>query len=127
EPAANVDFFEQKIRPVLVEQCYKCHSAEAKPAKGGLRLDSREAFLKGGDSGPAVVAGRPDASLLIKAIRHTDEALKMPPKQRLSGAVVADFEKWVALGAPYPAAAGRSAGSAQAEARRHWAFQPVRN
>src|SRR3954454_17929595 len=90
EPA-GVEFFEQKIRPVLVEHCYKCHSAEAKPAKGGLRLDSPEAFRKGGDSGAVVVAGRPDASLLVKAIRHADETLKMPPKQRLPAAVVADF------------------------------------
>ena len=79
--AAGIEFFEKKVRPVLAEHCYKCHSAEAKKGlKGGLALDSREASRKGGDSGPAVVPGEPDESLLVKAIRFTDDAMKMPPR-----------------------------------------------
>ena len=88
---------------MLAEHCYKCHSAEAtKGLKGGLALDSREASRKGGDSGPAVVPGEPDESLLIEAIRFTDEALQMPPEGRLPAETIADLERWVAMGAPDP-------------------------
>src|SRR5689334_6629740 len=76
---ADLDFFENKIRPVLVERCYKCHSTDAKQSKGGLSLDSRASLLKGGKSGPGVVSGNPDGSLLIRAIRRIDLDLKMPP------------------------------------------------
>src|SRR5439155_6383832 len=99
---AGIEFFEKKIRPVLVERCYECHSATATKLKGGLRLDSREGLRKGGDSGPVIAPGEPDNSLLIKAIRYTDPELKMPPKRRLSAEVVADFEAWVKRGAPDP-------------------------
>src|SRR5262245_13607174 len=102
----GIEFFEKKIRPVLVERCYSCHSAEAKKVKGELYVDSREGLLKGGELGPAIVAGDPDKSLLIKAIRYTDEELKMPPKGRLTKEVVADFEAWVKRGAPDPRAKG---------------------
>ncbi|MEQ1850069.1 MAG: c-type cytochrome domain-containing protein, partial [Chthoniobacteraceae bacterium] len=81
--AAGVDFFEKRIRPVLVERCYECHSAEAKQ-KGGLVLDTKAGVLKGGDTGPALVAGEPAKSLLIKAVKWTDKDLQMPPKKRLS-------------------------------------------
>src|SRR4051794_28224858 len=80
-PAASEEggaFFETHIRPVLAERCYRCHGAEAPQPKAGLRLDSREALLRGGDSGPALVPGRPDESLLIEAIRYSDESLRMP-------------------------------------------------
>src|SRR5437016_1633674 len=76
----GVEFFEKKIRPVLVENCYKCHSPEAEKVKGGFLLDTREHLLKGGETGPAIVPGQPDKSLLIKAVRYTDENLQMPPK-----------------------------------------------
>src|SRR5579872_1460021 len=79
-------FFEQKIRPVLVKECYSCHSTEAKKSKGGLLLDTRAGLLKGGESGPAPVPGKPDASLFIKAVRYEHEDVKMPPKGKLSAA-----------------------------------------
>src|SRR4051812_39756352 len=84
----DVEFFEQKIRPVLVARCYDCHSERVAAPKGGLRLDSRDALIKGGDSGPAVVPHKVDESLLIQAIRH--EGLEMPPKQKLPAAVIRD-------------------------------------
>ena len=96
----DVDFFEKKIRPVLVEQCYECHSsaAQAKKAlKGGLLLDSKQGLLAGGDSGPALVPGKPKISLLIQALHHDGE-VKMPPKGKLSLQMIADFETWVNLG-----------------------------
>src|SRR5829696_2581357 len=93
-------FFEQKIRPVLVKECYSCHSAEAKRVKGGLRLDTRAGVLKGGDSGPAVVPGKPEESPLLEAVRH--EGIAMPPDAKLPERVIADFERWVKIGAPDP-------------------------
>src|SRR2546425_4460384 len=87
---AGVHFFERKIRPVLVEHCYSCHSETAKKLRGGLRLDSRDGLRKGGDSGPALVPGYPDRSLLIKAVRYTDEHLHMPPKGKLPDTLLAD-------------------------------------
>ena len=98
EPEA---FFEQKIRPILVEQCYSCHSTAAKKSKGGLFLDTKVALLKGGESGAVLVPVKPADSLLIKAVRY-DHELKMPPKGKLSAAAIADLEKWVAMGAPDP-------------------------
>ena len=108
-PQADVDFFEQKIRPVLVEKCYKCHSEQAPKLKGGLSLETREALLKGGETGPAIVLQKPAQSLLIKAIGHGNEDTAMPPKEKLPANVIADFEKWVQLGAPFPAARPSSA------------------
>ena len=99
---AGIRFFEEKIRPVLVEHCYSCHSADAKKFKGGLRLDSKATLLKGGETGPALIPGKPNESLLIKAIRYTHEELKMPPKEKLPAPVIADLERWVAMGAPDP-------------------------
>src|SRR5690242_12592905 len=113
-PAAGPDpdgvaFFEKKIRPVLVEHCYKCHSAEAKKAKGDFRLDSAEALRKGGTLGPAIVPGKPEVSLLIEALRYGNEALQMPPKAKLPENVIADFEAWIAMGAPDAQAGARPA------------------
>src|SRR5437899_2146356 len=99
---AGIAFFEGKIRPVLVEHCYRCHSAEAQKSKklrGGLLLDSRAGLLKGGDSGPTIVTGKPAEGTLLKALRHDGE-VKMPPKGKLSGPVLADFEQWLKMGAP---------------------------
>jgi hypothetical protein len=121
EDPASVEFFETKIRPVLAERCYACHSTKAKKVRGGLRLDTRETILQGGDSGPALVPGQPDKSLLIKAIRYDDPALQMPPKRRLSAPEVADFETWVKRGAPVPRT--RTADKPAADKDKHWAFQ----
>ncbi len=95
-------FFESRIRPVLVEQCYKCHSAGSQSAKGGLRLDSMAAMLEGGFTGPAIVPGAPEESVLIEAIRY--DFYEMPPSGPLPDAIVADFERWVRMGAPGPIA-----------------------
>ncbi|HMF19220.1 MAG TPA: DUF1549 domain-containing protein, partial [Gemmataceae bacterium] len=101
DPAA-IEFFESKIRPMLAEHCFRCHSSTAKRLKGGLLLDSREGILKGGESGPVIVAGKPEKSRLIQAIRYTDVDLSMPPNAKLPGPVIADFTKWVKMGAPWP-------------------------
>jgi len=105
---AQLDFFEKKIRPVLSEQCYECHSATSKKVKGGLLLDTAEGVLKGGDSGPAVVPGKPDDSMLVMAIRQEDE-LKMPPKKKLADQQIKDIETWIKMGAPYPESAAPTA------------------
>jgi hypothetical protein len=98
----GITFFETKIRPVLVEHCYKCHSDRAKSPKGGLRVDSREALIRGGTSGPAIVPGEPAKSLLMRAIGHEDDVAEMPPDERLPDRVVGDFKSWIASGAPAP-------------------------
>ncbi|HEX8911967.1 MAG TPA: PSD1 and planctomycete cytochrome C domain-containing protein [Humisphaera sp.] len=134
-------FFEAKIRPVLIESCYSCHSVgkDAK-VKGELRLDTPAGTRKGGASGEAgVVPGEPDKSAVIKAIRYVDQDLLMPPKKRLPAEVVRDFERWVKMGAPDPRTEAPTAGAQAAaqphaykppkadsdEARAHWAFKPV--
>ena len=128
--AEQVTFFEKKIRPVLSSQCYSCHSATAEKLKGGLLLDTRSGLRAGGDSGANIVPGSPDKSLLIKALRHTDDDLKMPPKQKLSASVVTDFEEWVKMGAPDPrgetAGGGKTANERAIDiekGRQFWAFQ----
>src|SRR5215831_21305227 len=98
----GLDFFEKRIRPVLVEKCYSCHSAGAEKIKGNLVVDTREGLLKGGDTGPSILPGNPDKSLLIKAMKWSEEDFKMPPKKRLPREVVADFETWIRKGAPDP-------------------------
>ena len=77
--AADLQFFEAKVRPVFENKCYNCHSKSGDKVRGGLLLDSREAILQGGNTGPAIVPGKPDESLLIEAIRYKDEDLQMPP------------------------------------------------
>ncbi len=126
-----VEFFEKKIRTVLIDQCQKCHSADAEKTnklKGGLLLDSREGVLAGGDSGVAIVAGKPKLSRLIQSLKH-DTDLKMPPKGKLSDAVIADFEKWVEMGAPDPrtrTATRKTMGMSVEDGRKLWAYrQPV--
>jgi hypothetical protein len=128
EETDGIEFFEKKIRPLLAERCYECHS-EAKKIKGGLHLDLAGGWLAGGDSGPAVMAGSPEESLLIKAVRYTDRDLKMPPKKKLPPAEVALLEEWVKRGAPAPAANVASArpkqvGLSLEEGRKFWAFIP---
>src|SRR5438067_4538193 len=121
----GVEFFEKRVRPVLVKHCYACHSADAKKVKGELRLDTREGVLKGGSSGPAVVPGDPDKSLLIRAVRHADESLRMP-EQKLPAAAVADLEAWVKMGAPDPRTGAATTKALDlAKAREFWSFRPV--
>ena len=97
----QTEFFEKKIRPVLVAECVECHNADKQ--KGGLRLDYRDGWKKGGDSGETIVPGDPKESLLLRTIRHEEEDLKMPSKApKLDPAVIADFEAWVKMGAPDP-------------------------
>jgi hypothetical protein len=124
---AATAFFESKIRPVLVKECFSCHSAQTKKGpKGGLLLDSREGVLKGGLSGKVVVAGKPVESLLIKALQG-DGVAEMPPKGKLSAVAIADFEKWVKMGAPDPRTGQSGAmGVDVATGRAFWSFQPVR-
>ncbi|MFO1022525.1 MAG: PSD1 and planctomycete cytochrome C domain-containing protein [Planctomycetales bacterium] len=98
----GLEFFEKKIRPLLADHCYKCHSAASKKTEGGLSLDSRAALMKGGDNGPALVPGKPAESLLIKAVKYADEGLQMPPTGKLPEAAIKDLEQWIALGAPDP-------------------------
>jgi cytochrome c553 len=100
DSARGIAFFETRIRPVLVTHCYKCHSQDAGKDKGGLQLDSRAAMHKGGDSGPAVVPGDPGASILLEALAY--ETLRMPPSKKLPDEVIADFRKWIEMGAPDP-------------------------
>ncbi len=130
---AGVQFFEQKIRPVLVEHCYSCHSTAAqsnKKLKGGLLLDTREGVLRGGDTGPAVVPSDAKKSLLLTAIAYTDADMQMPPKKRLPDSVVADFKRWIELGAPDPRETGAVTAPTAAidfnKAREHWAWQPLK-
>ncbi len=124
----GIAFFEQRIRPVLVERCYDCHASDQ--PKGGLRLDSRQGARQGGDSGPAVVAGDPDGSLLLRAIAYNGDFHDMPPDGRLPAQTIADFRRWIELGAPDPRTALVPAAKAPEvvvpDPAEHWAFKPVR-
>ncbi|NJM55800.1 MAG: hypothetical protein HC841_07845 [Verrucomicrobiae bacterium] len=113
---AGLEFFEAKVRPLLIERCHECHAD--KKQKGGLRLDSKHGWQQGGDSGAALVPGKPDASLLIRAVRWTDKDLEMPPKQKLSDAEIAVLTQWVAMGAPIRAKAPQPAARRRASASR---------
>ena len=96
------EFFEAKIRPVLAAKCYACHNSKMKEPKGYLTLDSREGVMKGGTLGPALVPGKPGDSKLIHAMKYADPHLQMPPSGKLADEVIADFETWIAGGAPDP-------------------------
>ncbi|RYD26048.1 MAG: hypothetical protein EOP86_26520, partial [Verrucomicrobiaceae bacterium] len=134
-PADQLQFFEARIRPVLAENCHRCHSESEGRSKGGLTLDTRQGWEKGGEHGPALKPGDPDGSLLIQAIRGTDPDFTMPPKDgKLSAVQIADLESWVKMGAPDPrtapaaptvAAGGPMTESMKAKAASHWAFQPL--
>jgi hypothetical protein len=127
----ELDFFESRIRPILVNHCYKCHSESSKQAKGGLRLDSRESVIKGGDSGPAVVPGHVNESLIIQAVAYDGGFYDMPPSGKLSEIQISDLKKWVQSGAADPR---KSVGDTQmtgsksssTAAKNHWAFQKVK-
>ncbi len=120
--------YRERIAPVLKAQCYTCHSAASKKLGAGLRLDSREAMLEGGDSGPAVVPGKPDESLILQAIRHQD-GLAMPPKKpKLSEPTIAEFTRWIQAGAPFEGSGSSTTTTVRSPlqmAREHWAFRPV--
>lgn len=116
---AAPQFFENRIRPLLAESCLKCHGPEKQWA--GLRLDSRDAILAGGESGPAVIPGDPDGSLLIRAVRHADDVPKMPEEGQLSESQIRDLEAWVKSGAFFP---NSDSGSQRSRDPNHWAFQP---
>jgi hypothetical protein len=122
----GAEFFEKRIRPILVDHCYKCHSATGK-IKGELRVDSKQGLLKGGKTRPAIVPGDPAKSLLIEAVRYTNEDLQMPPKEQLSKGQVADLVAWIKQGAPDPRteAPAHPAVSEIAAARQKWPFTPV--
>ena len=122
----GMEFFEKKIRPVLVKHCYECHAEDSEELKGGLLLDSREGIRTGGDSGAAVVPGNLTESLLISALRYED--FEMPPKEPLPDHVIADFEKWIEMGAPDPRDAKAVVIRKEIDieaARDFWAFKPV--
>lgn len=126
----GIEFFEKHIRPLLVANCYQCHSAKSEKIKGGLLLDTREGIRRGGDKAAAVVPGDVERSLLLTAIRHTDSKLAMPPKMRLPDTAIEDFEKWIEMGAPDPREGSATATPSSInieEGRRHWAFQPIAN
>jgi len=129
ESPKEIEFFETKIRPVLIKHCYECHSAESDAIKGGLRLDIAAGILKGGDSGPSLVAKKPAESLLLESLQY--DSLEMPPAGKLPAAVIRDFETWIKMGAPDPrkdAPSGPSPLVQQIDfekAREFWAFQPV--
>jgi hypothetical protein len=131
--APDMAFFEAKIRPVLVAKCYGCHASTLSSPQSGLALDTKAGVLKGGDGGPVIVPGKPADSRLLTALRYTDPDLQMPPTGKLSDSVIADFETWIASGAPDPRTGPSTAakgpaplkGMSIADGRKWWAFQPV--
>jgi len=126
--ADGIAWFETHIRPLLVQRCYACHSVKAGKQEGGLLLDSPDAWMRGGDRGAAVVAGDPDASLLIRAVHYNDPDLLMPPTERLNDEDIAKFDAWVKMGAPAPATAHANVienPSDPIAGKSHWAFLPL--
>lgn len=128
---AKIAFFEKTVRPILIKRCYECHSVESGKGKGGLFIDSREAILKGGDNGPALVAGDPDKSHIIESVRYQNQDLQMPPKGAMPAAEVKALEEWIKMGAPDPreAVASNKASAPRVidlkEGAKHWAFRPI--
>ncbi|MGC3968854.1 MAG: DUF1549 domain-containing protein [Pirellulales bacterium] len=133
KPAAeHTAFFEQKVRPLLVAKCYECHSQDSKILQGGLLLDSRPGWQKGGDSGEAIVPGKPDESLLIRAVKYLkDEYVHMPPKGKMNDDEIAVLVEWVRLGAPDPRSEAKPNKHERvidvAAGKKHWAFAPLAN
>jgi hypothetical protein len=129
--AGDLEFFEKRVRPVLVEHCYKCHSTKAQKLKGSLLLDSREGLMKGGDTGPVIDTKQPENSRLLEAIGYKNVDLQMPPKGKLPDAVIADLTAWVKHGAAWPAEkttskAAKDGFDLQERKKSHWAWQPIR-
>ncbi len=123
----QIEFFETRIRPVLIEHCYECHAASSTRLQGGLLVDSRDALLAGGDSGPALVPGQPDESLLLESLRY--ESYEMPPTGKLPDHIIADFEKWIREGAVDPRDSSANASARNSvdmeTGRKFWSFQPI--
>ncbi len=134
QPAAGdeQDFFKQRVQPLLERRCYECHSHRAKELQGSLTLDSRSGWMKGGDSGTAIVPGKPDESLLIKAVRRASKDLQMPPGEKLKDDEIAVLVEWVRRGAvdpresPDSESGGGSWTEKLAQRRKHWCWQPVK-
>lgn len=128
----QLEFFEKKVRPILAESCYKCHSVEEGKSRGGLTLDTREGVMKGGEGGPALVPGNAEKSLLIQAVRYEDRDTQMPPNKdggkKLADAQIAVLTEWVKMGAPDPrtASTAKKLTGLTKTAREHWSFQPVK-
>ena len=132
--AAQIEFFEKNVRPVLADHCYRCHSEKADKVRGGLKVDTLAALLAGGAGGPAVVPGDLSHSLLIQAVRWNDKDLQMPPKAKLPDAAIAALEQWVRMGAPHPDATkpadasapppARTTGIDIEKGREFWSFRP---
>lgn len=126
--AADLDFFEKKVRPILIERCYECHSTESGKTKGSLAVDSKQALLQGGDNGPALIAGDADKSLIIEAIRYKNRDMQMPPKSAMPAAEIKILEEWVQRGAPDPRTQVTSVGPQKIDlekGRQHWAFRTI--
>lgn len=125
----DVRFFESKIRPVLVKHCYECHSTESGKARGGLKVDTRDALLRGGDSGPAVVAKSIDKSELYQALLYHDDGWQMPPKGKLPQSTIDDFRQWILMGAPDPRTTAINPDVSSEidieSGRQFWAYQPL--
>jgi len=131
-PAADADateFFESRIRPLLVKKCYACHSAAADPVEGNLRLDTRDGWMRGGDRGPAIVPGKPDKSLLMKVVLYQNPDLSMPPDNRLSRGEQEQLRRWIRMGAPDPRTGRPNDGPMQAidwdQAQTFWSFRKI--
>src|SRR5579871_513410 len=129
--ANTTEFFENRIRPILANNCFGCHTSSQ---LGGLRLDTLDAMKKGGKRGPALVPGDPETSLLIKAVRQTDPGLKMPYGGKLKPSEIADLEAWVKAGAPWPVSTASAATTSKdgkyvitPERRNFWSFLPLKN
>jgi hypothetical protein len=123
-------FFEESVRPLLVKHCYECHSTEAEKVKGGLLLDTKEGWMAGGDSGEAILPGKPDESLVMETVRYDNPDLQMPPKYRLSEEEVGVLSEWIAMGAPDPRSGEKVTKVSSIDwekGKAHWAFQPVAN
>src|SRR3984885_7066101 len=120
----GVEFFESKVRPVLATHCLSCHGPKSQ--KGGLRLDSREAMLRGGESGPVVVEGDPASSLIVDAVAYAAEP-KMPPKGKLPADAIDDIKTWIKNGAAWPEASPTTQEQERAPKTKSWAFEPIRS
>jgi len=131
DDAAKIEFFEQKIRPVLVEKCYSCHSGSPDEVEGKLWLDSKAGWVRGGQSGPKIVPGKPEASLLLGVIQGIVKDLAMPPDEKLPTSVIADFETWIRQGAIDPRIADATSGPPQTQQlteQEHWVYsKPVKS
>lgn len=126
--ASQIDFFESKIRPILIEHCYRCHSTKAGKSKGGLLLDSRTGWQVGGDSGPAIIPFKPEESLVLLAINQSGGTSEMPPDGRLPNSIVADFQAWIAAGAIDPRSGVKPIPAPKidmAAGKKFWSFRPL--